>query len=71
MTDSKTHKRQIWMDGKFVPWDDAQVHLLSHSMQRASLIFDYLLILETARGRAIFRMQEHLQRLFRSAELVG
>jgi branched-chain amino acid aminotransferase len=63
--------RQIWLDGELVPWDRATVHILSHSLQRGSLIFDYLSVHESPRGPAIFRLQEHVERLLRSAELVG
>ncbi len=63
--------RPIWVDGEFVAWEDATVHVLSHSLQRGSLIFDYLSVHETPRGAAIFRMREHVERLFASAQLVG
>jgi branched-chain amino acid aminotransferase len=59
------------LDGELVPWDRATVHLLSHSLQRGSLIFDFLSVHETSRGPAIFRLREHVERLLRSAELVG
>ena len=54
-----------------MPWDRASVHILSHSLQRGSLIFDFLSVHETPRGPAIFRLREHVERLLRSAELVG
>ncbi len=54
-----------------MPWERATVHILSHSLQRGSLIFDFLSIHETPRGSAIFRLREHVERLLRSAELVG
>jgi len=63
-------ERKIWIDGVLVPWDQATVHVLSHSLQRGSLIFDYMSIHETSDGPAIFRLREHVQRLQRSAELV-
>jgi len=63
--------RTIWIDGEFVAWQDATVHVLSHSLQRGSLIFDYMSVHETPRGPAVFRMQEHLERLLTSAALVG
>ncbi len=63
--------RQIWLDGELVPWDRATVHVLSHSLQRGSLIFDYLSVHESPRGPAIFRLREHVERLLRSAELIG
>jgi branched-chain amino acid aminotransferase len=63
--------RRIWIDGRLVPWAEATVHVLSHSLQRGSLIFDYLSVHETPRGDAVFRLPEHAARLLRSAELVG
>jgi branched-chain amino acid aminotransferase len=63
--------RRIWLDGELVPWDRATVHVLSHSLQRASLIFDYMSVHATPRGPAIFRLREHAERFQRSAELVG
>ena len=63
--------RRIWLDGTLVPWDQATVHVLSHSLQRGSLIFDYMSVHATSRGPAVFRLREHVERLLRSAELVG
>ena len=63
--------RRIWLDGRLVPWEQATVHVLSHSHQRGSLIFDYMSVHETPRGPAIFRMVDHVRRLLRSAELLG
>jgi branched-chain amino acid aminotransferase len=63
--------RRIWIDGRLVPWADATVHLLSHSLQRGSLVFDYTSIHETPRGTAIFRLDDHLERFLRSVSIVG
>ena len=63
--------RQIWIDGEYFPWEKATVHVLAHSHQRGSLIFDYMSVHETSRGPALFRMPEHVQRLLHSARLVG
>jgi branched-chain amino acid aminotransferase len=63
--------RQIWIDGEYFPWEKATVHVLSHSHQRGSLIFDYMSVHETPRGPAVFRLPEHVERLFQSADLVG
>ncbi len=71
MRDSGSPKRRIWLDGELVPWERATVHVLSHSLQRGSLIFDYMSVHATSRGPAVFRMMEHVRRLLRSAELVG
>jgi branched-chain amino acid aminotransferase len=63
--------RLIWLDGELVPWDRATVHVLSHSLQRGSLVFDYMSIHDTPRGSAIFRLDLHVQRMLRSCELMG
>jgi branched-chain amino acid aminotransferase len=63
--------RLIWIDGRFVPWEQATVHVLSHSLQRGSLVFDYMSVHETPRGPAVFRLREHVERLLRSVQLVG
>ena len=66
-----TIDRQIWLDGEFVPWEQATVHVLSHSLQRGSLVFDYMSVHDTPRGACVFRLEPHVQRFIRSCELVG
>jgi branched-chain amino acid aminotransferase len=66
-----TPDRRIWLDGALVPWDEVTVHVLSHSLQRGSLIFDYMSVHATPRGPAVFRLAEHLERFQHSAALVG
>src|SRR3990172_5708378 len=63
--------RRIWIDGSLVPWQDATVHLLSHSLQRGSLVFDYMSVHATSRGPAVFRLADHVRRFLVSCELVG
>ena len=63
--------RRLWIDGRLVPWEDATVHVLSHSHQRGSLVFDYMSVYETERGPAIFRLDAYLARFRRSTELIG
>ncbi len=64
-------EREIWLDGEFVPWARATIHVLSHSLQRGSLVFDYMSVHETPRGAAIFRLGAHVERFIRSCEMVG
>lgn len=64
-------ERTIWRDGEFVAWRDATVHVLSQSLQRGSLAFDYLSVHRTARGVAVFRLQDHVERLLRTCRIVG
>jgi branched-chain amino acid aminotransferase len=64
-------ERQIWCDGQLIPWDQARVHVMSHSLQRGTLAFDYLGIHDTPRGPALFRLMEHIDRLLHTCSLVG
>lgn len=57
----------IWLDGTFVPWRDATIHVLTHGLHYASSVFEG----ERAYNRKIFKSQEHTQRLMRSAEILG
>jgi branched-chain amino acid aminotransferase len=59
----------IWMNGEFVAWDDAKVHVLSHGLHYGTGVFEGIRCYETDRGPAIFRHHEHLDRLARSAEM--
>jgi branched-chain amino acid aminotransferase len=60
----------IWMNGEFVAWDDANVHVLSHGLHYGSGVFEGIRCYETDSGPAVFRHREHLERLANSAELV-
>ena len=65
-------KPDIWMNGDFVPWDEACIHPLCHSLQRGSTIFESIDCLEACNGKgAIFRLPEHLERFHNSARLVA
>jgi branched-chain amino acid aminotransferase len=59
----------IWMNGEFVAWDDARVHVLSHGLHYGTGVFEGIRCYETDRGPAVFRHHEHLERLQNSAEL--
>lgn len=59
----------IWRDGAFIPWNDAQVHVLAHSMQFGSSAFEGIRCYHTPNGPAIFRLREHLQRLLNSVKI--
>lgn len=60
----------IWMDGEFVEWDKAQVHVLTHALHYGSGVFEGERCYETADGPAIFRSREHAERLLRSAKML-
>ena len=59
----------IWMNGEFVAWDDAQVHVLSHGLHYGTGVFEGIRCYATDRGPAVFRHRDHLERLANSAEL--
>ena len=63
--------RKIWINGDYVDWEDASVHILSHSHQRGSLIFGFIPIFENKNGVHIFRLDKHTERLFKSCETAG
>ncbi len=64
-------ERKVWRNGKMIPWEEATVHLMSHSLTRGSAIFEVLGFYSTPRGPAAFRLPDHVDRLFRSADLLG
>ena len=59
----------IWMNGEFVAWEDAQVHVLSHGLHYGTGVFEGIRCYPTERGPAVFRHRDHLQRLANSADL--
>jgi len=62
---------KIWMNGELVDWDKAQVHVLTHGLHYGSGVFEGIRAYETADGPAIFRLTEHIERLFNSAKIIG
>ncbi len=61
--------KQIWMNGTMVPWDDAKVHVLSHVLHYGSAVFEGIRAYQTPNGPAIFRLEDHLDRLFYSTKI--
>ncbi len=59
----------IWMNGDFVPWEDARVHVLTHGLHYGTGVFDSMRCYDTQLGPAVFRNADHIERLLRSAEL--
>jgi branched-chain amino acid aminotransferase len=59
----------IWLNGEFVAWEDAKVHVLTHALHYGTGVFEGIRAYETPRGTAIFRNQDHLERLEKSAKL--
>ena len=61
----------IWLNGKFVDWKDAKVHFLTHALHYGSAVFEGIRCYNTDKGPAIFRLKDHLKRLFFSADVLG
>jgi len=61
----------IWLDGEMVDWREAKVHVLTHTLHYGMGCFEGVRAYETDKGAAIFRLQEHTDRLFRSAHILG
>ena len=61
---------KIWMDGQLVDWRDAKIHVLSHTLHYGCGAFEGVRAYKTAQGTAIFRLQEHTERLFNSAKIL-
>ena len=61
----------IWFDGELVPWRDARVHVLTHTLHYGLGVFEGVRAYATDQGPAIFRLREHTDRLFRSAHILG
>ena len=60
---------KIWMNGELVDWDKAQVHVLTHTLHYGTGVFEGIRCYKTPKGPAIFRMEEHTERLFNSAKI--
>lgn len=61
----------IWFDGELVPWREAQVHVLTHTLHYGLGVFEGVRAYETEKGPVIFRLQDHTDRLFRSAHILN
>jgi branched-chain amino acid aminotransferase len=61
----------IWLDGEWLPWRDAKVHVLTHTLHYGCGVFEGLRAYKTDRGAAIFRLRDHTDRLFRSAHIMN
>jgi branched-chain amino acid aminotransferase len=61
---------EIWFNGEFVPWAEAQVHVLTHTLHYGTGVFEGIRAYETSDGPAVFRLTEHVERLFDSARIM-
>jgi len=62
---------KIWMNGELVDWDKAQIHILTHTLHYGTGVFEGIRAYPTSQGPAVFRLTEHIERLFRSAQIMG
>ena len=60
----------IWLDGEMVPWQEARVHVLTHTFHYGLGVFEGVRAYKTSDGTSIFRLKEHTDRLFRSAHIL-
>jgi branched-chain amino acid aminotransferase len=65
-----TPTEKIWMNGELIPWEDATVHLLTHTLHYGTGVFEGIRAYETATGPAVFRLTDHIVRLFDSAKIM-
>jgi branched-chain amino acid aminotransferase len=61
---------KVWMNGEMVAWEDANVHILTHALHYGSGVFEGIRCYETAKGPAVFRLRDHLERMERSAKIL-
>jgi branched-chain amino acid aminotransferase len=66
-----TPTEKIWMNGELVPWESAQIHVLTHTLHYGMGVFEGIRAYETDRGPGVFRLTEHIERLDRSARILG
>ncbi|WP_242419696.1 aminotransferase class IV, partial [Frankia sp. CpI1-P] len=64
-----TPTSKIWMSGKLVDWDDARIHVLNPTLHYGWGVFEGIRCYETADGPAVFRLSDHIARLYRSAKI--
>ncbi len=60
---------KVWKNGEFIDWDDARIHVMSHVINYGSSVFEGIRCYNTAKGSAVFRLPEHMQRLINSAKI--
>ena len=61
--------QKVWMNGRVIPWQDATVHLMTHALHYGSSVFEGIRAYDSHKGTVIFRLREHIERLFYSASV--
>jgi len=59
--------KKIWLDGKFIDWQEAKIHILTHTLHYGGGVFEGIRAYQTKKGTAVFRLKEHIERFFYSA----
>ncbi len=67
--DARDEKSQVWMNGKLIPWKEATIHVMSHVVHYGSSVFEGMRCYDTPKGSTIFRLKDHIRRLFDSAKI--
>ncbi|MDR1954680.1 MAG: branched-chain amino acid transaminase [Candidatus Methanoplasma sp.] len=62
---------KIWMNGSLVNWEDAKVHILTHALNYGTAVFEGIRVYQTPKGPAVFRLREHITRLFDGCKVLG
>jgi branched-chain amino acid aminotransferase len=65
-----TPTKKIWFNGELIPWDEAQIHVLTHSLHYGMGVFEGIRAYETADGPGVFRLTDHMKRLVQSAQIM-
>ena len=60
---------KVWHNGKFIDWNDARVHVMTHALHYGSSVFEGIRCYKGKEGSAVFRLTEHMQRLINSAKI--
>src|ERR1044071_3694575 len=69
MVKEQEHGNIVWHNGKLIPWQDAQIHVMTHVVNYGSSVFEGIRCYDTRRGPAIFRLDAHIERLINSAHI--
>jgi branched-chain amino acid aminotransferase len=65
-----TPTEKIWFNGDLIPWDEARIHILTHSLHYGTAVFEGIRAYETDRGPGVFRLTDHMRRLHESAQIM-
>jgi branched-chain amino acid aminotransferase len=65
-----TPTEKIWMNGELIPWEDAKIHVLTHTLHYGMGVFEGIRAYETSRGPAVFRLTDHIERMHNSARIL-